>query len=128
MVFIPLSVFFSLQVLMYLGILIANMFTYVNENAPLLFFFEGMLDCPCCFLMYFLIPLKIATHYRHTAEVTPAATVIATSISFTYFLSTTLYHILCRLIELLLAVGASTLITNGTPLILVSIGLMIVRG
>ena len=30
MVFIPLSVFFSLQVLMYLGILIANLFTYLK--------------------------------------------------------------------------------------------------
>ena len=110
MVFIPLSVFFSLQVLMYLGILIANLFTYVNENSPILFFFQGMLDCPCCFLIYFLIPLKIADHYRHTSEVTPAATVIATCISFTYFLSRTLYHIMCRLIELLMKEGAGTLV------------------
>ena len=65
MVFIPTAVFLLLQILFYLGILIAEIFN-VNGNSQMIFFFRGMLDCPCCLYMYFIIPLKIASHYRKT--------------------------------------------------------------
>ena len=93
MVFIPLSIFFGLQIIMYFGLLIADPLIDIEANSPLLFFVGGMLDCPCCFLMYFLIPLKIATHYRLTQEVTPAGTVISASIAITYIGSRILYHL-----------------------------------
>ena len=98
MVFIPLSIFFTLQILLYLSLVIANIFIDVDGNSPILFFFEGMLDCPCCFYMYFLIPLKIATHYRLTQEVTSAATVVAVSISITYVLGRFFYVLLNQIV------------------------------
>ena len=77
--------------------------------------------------MYFIIPLKIASHYRKTQEVTPAATVISVSCSLTYILSRILYTTIARIIEILIKVGVSTLIAEVIPLFLALIAFFILR-
>ena len=126
MVFIPTAIFLFSQILFYLGILIAEIFD-VNGNSQLIFFFRGLLDCPCCFYMYFIIPLKIASHYRMTQEVTPAATVVSVSAGITYIFSRILYTIIARINEILISNGVSTLIAKVIPLFLALCAFFVVR-
>ena len=126
MVFIPTAIFLFIQIILYLGVLIAEIFA-VDGNDQLIFLLRGMIDCPCCFYMYFIIPLKIASHYRHTQEVTPAASVVSVCAVLIYITSSMLYTVITRIVEILIAKGVSTLIADVTPLFLALAAFFIVR-
>ena len=46
------------------------------------------------FYIYFLTPIRIATKYRLTQEVTPAATIVATTIASTYMTSKAIRYLI----------------------------------
>ena len=77
--FTPIAACLVLQILIEIGILIT---VYINpelkRHNPYLLFIKGFVESSMQFYLFFLTPIKIATKYRVTQEVTPAATVIAT--------------------------------------------------
>ena len=85
LLFLPVSFFVTLQVCIQIGLLLTDiLIDDFSRDSKYLLFTEGFVESCMQFYIFFLIPIRIATKYRATQEVTPAATIVATSIALTY--------------------------------------------
>ena len=62
-------------------------------------FIQGFVESSMQFYCFFLTPIKIATKYRVTQEITPAATVIATVMTLEYIVSSAILEIVHKKID-----------------------------
>lgn len=76
MVFLPIATLTLISILFYLGLIIYSIFGPI-ENFMAIIFFEGMVQTPQQFYMFFYTPIRIADQYRFSQELTPAGTLIA---------------------------------------------------
>ena len=83
--FTPIAACLLLEIGIEIGLLIALCIDPgTSRHSSYILFTQGFVESSMQFYLFFLTPIKIATKYRATQEVTPAATVIATVMSVQY--------------------------------------------